>query len=460
MRKRASLVLTCLALAAVITSLSLTGKTAHATGVTTYTGVIDGAAYLVQIPDNWNGTLVLYSHGFRETPGAPNPAEDAPDAGSQGYLLAQGYALAGSSYSSGDGWVVELALHDDFALLDYFDAHFANGHLTRTVAWGNSLGGMITAGLVQREPDRFAGALPMCGVLAGGVGTWNTALDGAFAFKTLLAPNSPIQLTNITDPATNFGIAKATLEAAQNTPQGRARIALGAALADIPGWFDPSSAEPASTDYVAQEFNQFLYDDRIDFAFAFFWRANVEQRAGGNPSWNTGVNYNKLLSQSIDYQEVQALYAQAGLNLDQDLATLQSAPRIAANASAVQYLSDNISYNGQISIPVLTMHTTADGLVVSQDERAYSSVVRAEGNNALLREVFVHRANHCTFTPAENITAFQTLIQRVDTGKWGDSTDPALMNQEASGLGSPFNVLPPAFTQFTPTLFLRPYTVN
>ncbi|HEU0028211.1 MAG TPA: hypothetical protein VFQ25_13955 [Ktedonobacterales bacterium] len=460
MKKRTSRALTCLALIAVVTVLSLTSKPVHAIGLTTYTGVIEGAAYLVQIPENWNGTLLLYSHGFRETPGAPNPAEDAPDAGSHDYLLAQGYALAGSSYSSGDGWVVEQALHDDFALLDYFDEHFANGHLTRTIAWGNSLGGMVTAGLVQRDPSRFAGALPMCGVLSGGVGTWNSALDGAFAFKMLLAPNSPIQVTDITDPATNYGIAKATLEAAQNTPQGRARIALGAALSDIPGWFDPSSPEPASTDYVTQEFNQYLYDDRIDFAFAFFWRANVEQRAGGNPSWNTGVNYYKLFSQSIDYQEVKALYAQAGLDLDQDLAKLQSTPRIAANANAVQYLSDNISYNGQISIPVLTMHTTADGLVVSQNERAYSSVVRAEGNGALLREVFVHRANHCSFTPAESITAFQTLIQRVDTGKWGGSTDPVLMNQEASALGSALNVAPPAFVEFAPTLFLRPYNLN
>jgi hypothetical protein len=37
--------------------------TAGATeGRRTYTGVIDGAAYKVEMPQRWNGTVVLYSH--------------------------------------------------------------------------------------------------------------------------------------------------------------------------------------------------------------------------------------------------------------------------------------------------------------------------------------------------------------------------------------------------------------
>src|SRR5216683_923532 len=67
----------------------------------------------------------------------------------------------------------------------------------RVIAWGGSLGGIITAGLIQLYPDRFAGAIPLCGVLAGGVATWNAGLDGAYAFKTLLAPTSSLRLVNI-----------------------------------------------------------------------------------------------------------------------------------------------------------------------------------------------------------------------------------------------------------------------
>jgi hypothetical protein len=140
-----------------------------------------------------------------------------------------------------------------------------------------------------------------------------------------------------------------------------------------------------------------------------------------------------------------------------DLAALQQAPRIAADPGAVSYMAQNIIFDGQIGMPVLTMHTTGDGLVINENEQAYASVVRSNGNNPLLREIFVHRAGHCSFTPAETVTAFQTLIDRVDTGKWRDSTDPALLNQEAAALGPHLNIAPPAFLDFQPTVFPRPF---
>src|SRR3989442_15309367 len=102
---------------------------------------------------------------------------------------------------------------------------------------------MITAGLVQLYPDRFVGAAPLCGVLAGGVGVWNEGLDTEFAIKTLLAPGSNLQLVNIPNPTgnyltnPNFLLAEGILAAAQATPQGRARLALVAALGDVPGWY-------------------------------------------------------------------------------------------------------------------------------------------------------------------------------------------------------------------------------
>ncbi|TMD62481.1 MAG: hypothetical protein E6I91_15800 [Chloroflexi bacterium] len=385
-------------------------------------------------------------------------APDAGDALTRAALLQQGYALAGSSYSQ-NGWALQQAFHDQIALLDFFNT--TCGHPTRTIAWGHSLGGIITAGLVQLNPGRFAGALPMCGVLAGGVGTWNQALDSAFAFKVLLAGNA-LPIVHIANPTGAFKLAEGTLEAAQQNVQGRARIALSAALADVPGWFDTGSPEPASKDFTAQEQNQFLWEDKVDFAFAFLARAELEARAGGNPSWNTGINYRKQLELSADSSEVVALYKQAGLDLNKDLNTLNTATRIAADPQAVEYLSRYITFNGDLNIPVLTMHTTGDGLVVNQDEQAYASVVRSEGDANLLRQTFVHRAGHCAFTPAETLAAFQTLIHRLDTGKWENSTNPDLMNQEAAALGPTFNTLgdgpvPPAFLNFEPTTFLRPF---
>ena len=426
-------------------------------GTTTLQGTLGGANYTIQVPSNWNGTLVLYSHGYVfATSPLLNPAPDAGDPLTGAALLNQGYALAGSSYSQ-NGWALQQAFNDQIALLNFFDA--TCGQPISTIAWGHSLGGIITAGLVQLYPDRFAGALPMCGVVAGSVGTWNQALDSAFAFNVLLAGNA-LSIVHITNPAAAFSQAESVLALAQTTPQGQARIALAAALTDIPGWFDPASPEPASKDFITQEQNQFLWESKVDFAFAFFARAELEARAGGNPSWNTGVDYRKQLELSSDSREVVALYKQAGLDLNTDLKTLATATRITADSGAVAYLSRYIIFNGDLNIPVLTMHTTGDGLVVNQDEQAYASVVRSEGNNSLLREIFVHRAGHCTFTPAETLTAFQTLIHRLDTGKWDGSTNTDLLNQEAAALGPTLNIAPPAFLNFEPTVFLRPFDIR
>jgi pimeloyl-ACP methyl ester carboxylesterase len=447
-----------IALGAGTAAIGASPATALAAGpARTLTGTLhDGATYLIQVPAKWNGTLVLYSHGY-VTPGSPNPATDVGDPLTGQWLLSNGYALAGSSYAT-TGWAVQQAIPDQLATLNTFDRRV--GKPMRTIAWGHSLGGMITAALLQVAPDRFVAALPMCGVVAGGVGTWNVALDSAVAVQQLLGPTSGLQVVNITDPTTNLGIAEAVLAAAQATPQGRARIALASALGDIPGWFDPASPEPAPTDYVAQEANQFLWETEVDGPFAYALRAELEARAGGNVSWTAGVNFTAQLAQSADLTEVQALYSAAGLSLSGDLRTLQASTPIAADPSAVKYLTKYIVFNGDLDRPVLTLHTTGDGLVINEDEQAYRNVAEDAGDGQMLREGYVSRAGHCTFTPAETIAAFQALIHRVNTGSWGDSTSAAHLEAAATALGPAYNTAPAAFVVFKPTRFPRPYDLG
>src|SRR5229473_1500708 len=455
-----------LSLLALTTAFLLAASgTVHAqAGVTTKTGrLADGATYLIEVPARWNGTLFLYSHGY-VPPGSPNPARDVGngDLATRFFMLSSGFALAGSSYAT-TGWAIHEALLDQIAVLDLFK--LVVGQPKRTIAWGHSLGGIITAGLIQRHAERFDAALPMCGVLSGGVATWNTALDSEFAFKTLLAPGSGLQVVNIANPLANLQLAEQFLAIAQSTPQGRARLALVSALADGPGWFVPTSPEPAPTDFATQEMNQFLWDQMVDFPFVFAFRAELEARAQGNASWNTGVNYRVQLAHSIDRDEVRALYEQAGLSLDADLETLEDAVRVSADSEAVHYLERNIIFNGQIHIPVLTLHTKGDGLVVVQNESAYKQAVEEAGNEEFLRQAFVSRAGHCAFTPAETIASVRKLIDRLDTGEWHDLKADDL-NNAAAALGPGFNIfptlsgtvpVPPAFIDFRPARYLRPF---
>ena len=319
-------------------------------------------------------------------------------------MLSHGYALAGSSYAS-TGWAIQQALPDQ--------VEHARGvqpdvpHPSRTIAWGHSLGGIITAGLIQTYPKLFNAALPMCGVLAGGVATWNTALDSEFGFQQLVDPS--VQVVNITNPTANLTGAETAAAAAQQTPQGRARLALAAALGDTPGWFTPLSAEPAASDVTAQEANQYQWDTQVDFPFVFAFRAELEARAGGNPSWNTGVNYVTQFEKSADH-------ARGGGAVQGGRAEPVGRPEQAQPRGPDQRQPGRGEVPGpehQLQrpdpVPVLTMHTTGDGLVVPENEQAYRQVVDRAGNGAKLAQIFVHRAGHCAFTPAETITAVQTL---------------------------------------------------
>jgi pimeloyl-ACP methyl ester carboxylesterase len=440
-----------LALACALLLLCLGANRAQA-ATTTLTGTFaDGATYLIEVPSPWNGTLLLYSHGY-VPPGSPNPAQDVGDPATHDVLLANGFALAGSSYVN-TGWAIQEALVDQIAVLDLFNAQV--GTPVRTIAWGHSLGGIISAGLIQRNPNRFAGALPMCGVLAGGVAVWNQVLDTAFTFKTFFDPGGSLQVAHITDPNGNFLLAEQILAAANSTPQGRARLALANSFGEIAGWFDPASPEPAPEDFAARADNQFLWDQQVVFPFMFAFRAELEFRAGGNPSWNTGVDYRIQFAHSKNQEQVLALYAQAGLNLDDDLNTLNSAARIVADRGAVDYLQQNIIFDGNVNIPVLAMHTEGDGLVVNENEDAYRHTVDPSGSQQFLREIFVHRAGHCTFTPAETVTALDKLLTRLDTGEW-PSLEADTLNAQASALG-PLNVAPPSFSLFHPAQFERPF---
>jgi len=120
-----------------LTLASTTSGAAAAVGPVSAAGSIDGAAFKIDIPANWGGTLVLYSHGY-VLPGQPNPAWDAGDPITAQFLLDRGFALAGSAYKS-TGWAVQDALEDQIALLDYFTATY--GKPVRTLAWATRSAG-------------------------------------------------------------------------------------------------------------------------------------------------------------------------------------------------------------------------------------------------------------------------------------------------------------------------------
>ena len=170
-----------------------------------------------------------------------------------------------------------------------------------------------------------------------------------------------------------------------------------------------------------------------------------------------------MLKDSPDRAEVEALYSLAGLDLGADLRTLSAGPRVKPDAGAGDYLAKYVSFDGELRVPVLSVHTTGDGLVIPANESAYATVVSAAGRTDLLRQVFVHRAGHCAFTPGEIIAALGVLLKRLDTGRWDDAgARPDALNAAAAREGAAANsvfgiALQPPYAVYTPPRHPRPF---
>ncbi|MGW4210353.1 alpha/beta hydrolase [Lentzea sp. NPDC004789] len=437
-------------LVAVITSLTamnLAPAAAQAAPATRYDGVLpDGATWIADVPGNWNGTLLLYSHGYNPTP--VNPPVDSPDQATADALLARGYALAGSSYSR-PGWVADTAAQDGLDTLRAVTGII--GKPRRAIALGTSFGGMITGQLAERGGRWLDGAVATCGLMGGGIDLHNYQLDGSHAIAQLLLAGEQVKLVRFTDAAEAAATSNrmiAAVDQASTSPAGRARLALITALYQEPAWV-PGQPKPAPGDVDAQVAGQYQ-NLRAILPFIVLGRYDMERSAGGNPTWNKGVNYWRQLAESGRLGQVARLYGLAGADLRADLDLLTRTANVTADPAAHAWMLRTSTLTGRPAMPILTLHTTDDGLVPVQHEEEYAEDVRDGGAAALLRQAYTKHAGHCAFTTAELVAAVLTMEKRIETGRWAGLAEPRRLQARADSLG----LGPAAFVEFRPAEFL------
>ncbi|MFF4208126.1 alpha/beta hydrolase [Streptomyces sp. NPDC001796] len=432
-RTRLRIALAALAAVASAALTTLPAPAARAdSGATHLTGTLaDGATWIADVPARWNGTLLLFSHGF-----GPTVAQDAPSDAVRTELLAEGYATAGSSYDPhGSMWALNSAERDQFATLDAVTAKI--GTPRRTLSVGQSMGGLVNAQIARDGAGRVDGALGLCGLVAGGTDLDNYQLDAEYTIARLLLSGQDVRLVRFGSAADAAATAKKLTDAvtaAQATPQGRARIALAAAFLNLPAWA-PGETAPAPTDWAGQEKQQYAWFAQGILSFVEGGRYAIEQSAGGNNSWNKGVDYAHLLAGSVHAPQVRALYQAAGLDLRADLRSLTAGAAVTADPAAVRTAQRTSSAGQGLGVPLLDVHTVADNLVPVEQERQFGDRVRASGDGALLRQAYVQRQGHCTFTTAETVAALHALEHRVTTGHWDDAATPGALQRSATGLG-------------------------
>lgn len=325
------------------------------------TGTINGAAYRIEVPAAWNRGLVMYAHGY-QTVGASPANPDAPRARAvRDVFLSRGFAFAESAYSS-QGWAVKEGVEDTEALRRYFVA--TRGRPAQTFITGHSMGGHITVATIERYPDVYDGALPMCGPLGSGIDFFNNGLFDMLVTFEFLFPGT------LGSPYDAEPDAGARIQAAiQAEPEKAARFA--ARFSRTPGM--------------------------LPGALAFFQviAAELKARAGGEPFDNSGRIYS---------------------GFGDDLALNRGVRRFAADPAARSYLRQYYSPTGRIADPVLALHTMADPLVLGSDVTTYELTTALASTSDLFVAKFADARGHCTFTPAQTGAAFDALLEWSRTG--------------------------------------------
>lgn len=335
------------------------------------TGTTDGGAfYKIVVPDAWNGSLVIWNHGFDLAPPRANP-DLGPLAALQ---LAEGYAVAASSYRQ-SGWALFKTKNDLQNLYNVFVAGF--GMPDKLFLTGASLGGIVTAQAVEEAHlGAVDGALTLCGAVAGSR-NWDVALDLRLVYDAVCGkvPGAAIPGGAEGLPP-GFSFTQTDLALAVNACTG---ILL-----------DPSMRTPGQRQNMAKILGTMGIPENFlltDMAYATFAMSDLVhdpgKLAGHIGTGNAGVVYgDPWVDASIE--------------------------RVSPNPGAAHRLGMRYTPTGNVgAAKIVSLHTDKDGLVIVENENAYAAVVPP--GNLTTAIVVEETPSHCNFTPAEAAAGWEAL---------------------------------------------------
>ena len=360
-------------------------------------GVYRGAGYRYEVPENWNGELVMWAHGFRGTDARLffNP-EEVPF---RKWLLENGYAWAASTYSE-NNYSVGNAVVDTTRLTRLFRREVKRPK--RTYIAGVSMGGHVTAVSVEKYPWLYDGAMPVCGVV-GDYELFDYFLDFNVA-------------------AQQIGLGESQFPAVEGYATGPAQE-IKANLEAIPGGW------PAVLNEKGESFKQLVElrsgGDRPNFDEAwFFWNSFPDNGSGipgnflfdlGTGKGNIGTETKVAVDNTHVFYETDLIPGPSNeleKSLNKEIVRVK-ADR-GARRSSLRAASPSIT--GRIKDPVLTMHNLGDLFVPFNNEVAYYNDVAKRGRSHLLVQRAIRGSGHCGFTTAEYEQGFSDLVDWVEKG--------------------------------------------
>ena len=361
-------------------------------GAKGFSGKYDGGLYRIEIPEKWNGDLVLFAHGF------------VPNAGPNGsmlrvgvhrfreHVLKEGFAWAASSYRC-NGYVPGQGLLDTIALVDLFKQSNGGRAAARTYLTGESMGGHVALLGMQEFPTLFAGGLAMCPA-GPALFDYFAAMSAAaevvtgVEFHADTMQQDAAKMTEILGKPPDYTEKGRQLASVEIQMSGGPRPF---AMEGLAGRFIPNmSTSQAALLGSTTPSNRAVDTAHLQYSIGDGLGLSAEalnakaRRKTGDP---------QMRSASGPYEEV-------------------------------------VPFDGKIQRPLMTMHGTGDLYVPIFLERSLKRAVAAAGNDKLLTQRVYRIGAHCQFSQPEMAKAFDDLVAWVKTGTkpQGDDVDGDLSN--------------------------------
>jgi pimeloyl-ACP methyl ester carboxylesterase len=341
-----------------------------------------GALYLMCVPSAWNGSLVVYAHGF-VNPFDPVAIQDDVVGGGQvsQIVTGLGFAFATTSYRD-NGLIVFEAEQDLLRLVQTFQRLFGTPP-GRTIVAGVSEGGQIAVLTAERNPQLFDGALAACGAIGDFAAQINHFDDfrvlfdfffpGVIPGSVIAVPDAVIQawLLPLGAPGSLRTLVLASLAA---NPVATVQLFAAAGI-----------ALPPTPELIGATVIQLLNYNILE-------SGDAELQLIGQPFDNIG----RIYPPPVDNDAV---------------------PRFEADQSALSQMKAKFDTDGRLSIPVVTIHNLFDPVVPYAQEALYAAKVQEAGAAAFLTQIpgeqLASPGGHCVFTLAEVQGAVALLMSQV-----------------------------------------------
>jgi pimeloyl-ACP methyl ester carboxylesterase len=350
-----------------------------------------GAEYALFVPEQWNGDLVLYTHGYlpRVLPVGIAVVEGMGEqlVDLRELLLQRGFAVGYSSYSENGFAVKDGAIRTD-QLRNVFVSKF--GRPARTYLIGTSLGSLVGLKLVEEHPEQYAGALEVAGALGGS----QAAIDYFAHVRVLFdyfypdsLPGSLLELEEGMDVQRDISDRAAAVIAAN--PAGAFAISQ---IAQAPVPFQ-SPTELGVSVVAALTFHAIALKD-------------LQSRTHGHSFFDNR----------------ETVYSSATLPAELLQAVNAGVERYSISPDARAYMDRFYEPTGRLTVPMITIHLTRDPIVPIFHEDRYADRVAASGFASNLDSRRLEGYGHpglgfgSEIDAATIAGAFDDLVQWVATG--------------------------------------------